>query len=107
MILSVSTTNSESTAFPPHDPQIFELYWSPSQVKARSHPNLLITQSLLMQTWHSTNPAALLSTSHPVTYADRVRIRQPGDAGFAPGPHVDAGSVERWEATGYGVSGVY
>jgi hypothetical protein len=60
-----------------------------------------------MQTWHSNSPDAMLSTSHPVTYADRVRIRQPGDAGFALGPHVDAGSVERWEEGGYGVSGVY
>lgn len=60
-----------------------------------------------MDTWHSGDPEALLSTSHPVTYADRVRIRQPGDAGFALGPHVDAGSVERWEEAGYGVTGVY
>jgi hypothetical protein len=60
-----------------------------------------------MQTWHSTDPNAMLSTSHPVTYADRVRIRQPGDVGFALGPHVDAGSIERWEEGGYGATGVY
>ena len=60
-----------------------------------------------MQTWHSDNPEAMISPSHPVTYADRVRIRQPGDAGFALGPHIDAGSVERWEEGGYGVSDVY
>ena len=94
-------------AFPPNDPQVFELYWSSSQVKARSHLNLLATQRMLMETWHSKDPAAAISTSHPVSYADRVRIRQPGDAGFALGPHVDAGSVERWEQNGYGVSGVY
>jgi hypothetical protein len=35
-------------------------------------------------------------------YADRVRIRQPSDDGFALGPHVDGGSVERWEPEGYG-----
>lgn len=60
-----------------------------------------------MQTWRSNNSEAMISSTRPVTYADRVRIRQPGDAGFALGPHVDAGSVERWEAGGYGVSGVY
>jgi hypothetical protein len=49
----------------------------------------------------------MISPSHPVTYADRVRIRQPNDAGFALGPHIDGGSVERWEEDGYGVSGVY
>lgn len=49
----------------------------------------------------------MISASHTVTYADRVRLRPPGDAGFALGPHVDAGSVERWEAGGYGAAGVY
>jgi Protein of unknown function (DUF1479) len=42
-----------------------------------------------------------------MTYADRIRIRQPGDSGFALGPHVDGGSVERWESDGYGKYHVY
>ncbi|KAF4626222.1 hypothetical protein G7Y89_g11942 [Cudoniella acicularis] len=99
--------NPSTRAFPAHDPQVFELYWSPPQVKARAHPNLLSTQRLLMNAWHSKDPAALISTSSPLIYADRLRIRQPGDSGFALGPHVDGGSVERWEKNGYGVSGVY
>lgn len=37
-----------------------------------------------------------------MTYADRLRIRRPGDASFALGPHMDGGSVERWEREGYG-----
>lgn len=94
-------------AFPPHDPQVFELYWSPSQILARSHPHLIAVQRFLMQTWHSISPAAPISTSHPLIYADRLRIRQPGDAGFALGPHVDGGSVERWEENGYGKGHVY
>jgi len=36
-----------------------------------------------------------------------LRIRQPGDAQFALGPHQDGGSVERWEEEGYGRGGVY
>lgn len=28
---------------------IYESYWSPSQVKARSHPNMLATQSWMNQ----------------------------------------------------------
>ncbi|KAI9839403.1 MAG: hypothetical protein M1837_002090 [Sclerophora amabilis] len=98
---------SRLPAFPPHDPQVYELYWSPSQVRARAHPNLLATQRFLMSFWHSNNPEALISTSHPLAYADRLRIRQPGDSGFALGPHVDGGSVERWEEGGYGLGGVY
>ncbi len=49
----------------------------------------------------------LISTEIPVAYADRLRIRQPGNAKFALGPHVDGGSAERWEKEGYGKGGVY
>lgn len=61
----------------------------------------------MMSQWHSKSPDALISTSHPVSYADRLRIRQPGDAGFALGPHVDGGSLERFEEHGYGLGKVY
>lgn len=99
--------NVEQTAFPQNDPQVFELYWSPSQLAARSHPNMVATQKFLMSFFHSLDPHAQCSTQQPLTYADRLRIRQPGDAGFALGPHVDGGSVERWEPEGYGMGHVY
>jgi hypothetical protein len=87
---------------------VYELYWSAAQLKARGHPNLIATQSALMDTlWNSSAPNAEVSASHPLTYADRLRIRQPGDASFALGPHMDGGSVERWERSGYGLGAVY
>lgn len=60
-----------------------------------------------MEFWHSRDPSALISSSHPLIYADRLRMRMPGDAKFALGPHVDGGSCERWEPEGYGLGGVY
>ncbi|WPH04843.1 Hypothetical protein R9X50_00774000 [Acrodontium crateriforme] len=99
--------NPSTKAFPPENPQVFELYWSPSQIAARSHPNLIKAQRFLMEFWHSKDPSAMISTSHPTIYADRLRIRLPGDAKFALGPHVDGGSCERWEPDGYGRGGVY
>ena len=60
-----------------------------------------------MSHWHTTDKSALISTSHPTAYADRLRIRQPGDAGFALGSHIDSGSCERWEEDGYGRGYVY
>lgn len=60
-----------------------------------------------MSFWHSADPSAAISTQHPTSYADRLRMRQPGDAKFALGPHVDGGSVERWDERGYGLGGVY
>ena len=100
-------TNPHTKAFPPDNPQVYELYWSPSQIKARAHPNLIRAQRFLMEFWHSKDPSALISSSHPTMYADRLRMRLPGDAKFALGPHVDGGSCERWEEGGYGRGGVY
>ncbi|MCJ1382811.1 hypothetical protein MMC17_005924 [Xylographa soralifera] len=100
-------TNPGTKAFPSTNPAVFELYWSPSQIRARAHLNLISTQRFLMKLWHSDDEEALISTSQPLAYADRVRIRQPGDSGFALGPHIDGGSLERWEPEGYGLGGVY
>jgi len=68
---------------------------------------MLKTHRFLMSYWHSLNPHAPLSTQHPISYADRLRMRLPGDAKFALGPHVDGGSVERWDENGYGLGKVY
>ncbi|KAM3074556.1 hypothetical protein ACMFMG_007986 [Clarireedia jacksonii] len=99
--------NPSTRAFPAHDPQVYELYWSPPQVKARAHPNMLAAQRFLLSLWHNASPSSMISLTQPITYADRVRIRQPGDSSFALGPHADGGSVERWERNGYGIGGVY
>ncbi|KAF2968682.1 hypothetical protein GQX73_g4906 [Xylaria multiplex] len=99
--------NPSTRAFPQHDPQVYELYWSSPQIRARAHPNLLKVQSKLMNFWQPSDADSPISLSQTLTYADRLRIRQPGDATFALGPHVDGGSVERWEKHGYGLGGVY
>ncbi|KAK1993516.1 DUF1479-domain-containing protein [Colletotrichum falcatum] len=96
--------NPSTKAFPPDNPQVYELYWSLPQLRARAHPNMLKTQATLMrELWHASPNTAI--SMQPLTYADRLRIRQPGDATFALGPHVDGGSVERWEWDGYGGGG--
>ncbi|KAL8915753.1 MAG: hypothetical protein Q9172_006701 [Xanthocarpia lactea] len=104
-------SNPGTRGFPPSNPAVYELYWSPSQILARAHPNVLRAQSFLMSHWHSalesSDTRQLISTSNPLSYADRLRIRQPGDSSFALGPHVDGGSCERWESSGYGLGGVY
>ncbi|PNY25829.1 Uncharacterized protein YbiU [Tolypocladium capitatum] len=100
--------NPHTRAFPPDNPQVYELYWSAPQLKARAHPSLLGVQHHLMSRfWHASSPTARISLANPLSYADRLRIRQPGDASFALGPHMDGGSVERWQREGYGRGGVY
>ncbi|KAJ5090623.1 hypothetical protein N7532_009307 [Penicillium argentinense] len=79
---------------------IYESYWSPSQVKARSHPNMLATQSWMNQLY-SADADQKVDLSVPLSYCDRVQIRPPGDQTFALPPHVDGGGVERWEDRAY------
>ncbi|KAL2801065.1 hypothetical protein BJX66DRAFT_321034 [Aspergillus keveii] len=97
----VAANQERVKAFPPDSPAVFELYWTPSQAQARAHANMLETQRFLQRLWHSSDPKTRISTRNPLTYADRLRIRQPGDGKFTLGPHVDGGSLERWEDEEY------
>ncbi|KAI0466645.1 DUF1479-domain-containing protein [Xylaria cf. heliscus] len=99
--------NPQARGYPPHDPQLFDLYWSPSQVRARVDSRLLDAQRFAMGTWHASDEEALVSAEYPVVYADRLRVRMSDDISPPGGAHVDNGSVERWEPDGYGASGTY
>ena len=101
----ITANRQRVNAFPADDPAVYELYWSPTQTAARAHPILLAVQRFLAGLWHSSDPRSEISTTHPLTYADRLRIRRPGDGKFALGPHTDGGSLERWEDGEY--AGVY
>ncbi|KIW08993.1 uncharacterized protein PV09_00891 [Verruconis gallopava] len=105
-ILEYVAKNPHTKAFPQHDPQVFELYWSEAQLRARSHPNVISAQCFLMSFWNASQRAEI-SLRHPIAYADRLRIRQPGDSSFALGPHMDGGSLERWEEGGYALAQTY
>ncbi|KAF4465491.1 DUF1479 domain [Fusarium albosuccineum] len=96
-----------SHRLPTHDPHLYGVYWSPAQIKARAHENILQTQRFLMNLWHSSDPTALVSPNFPVSYADRMRIRNPEDEACSLSFYVDGGSVERWEPDGYGLAGTY
>lgn len=100
-------SNPQTRAFPAAAPQLYELYWSPPQIKARAHPRLLAAQRFAMNTWRPSRPGAPVTPDFPVTYADRLRMRAPGDASLSAAAHVDGGSVERWEPDGYGRAGTY
>ncbi|KDQ56262.1 hypothetical protein JAAARDRAFT_70590 [Jaapia argillacea MUCL 33604] len=94
--------------FPPNNIQMFEIYNSRSQLLARTHPSVLQTQIFLNSLWRTSDPNSPISLSTPVSYFDRLRIRQP-DAASEKGrfvlnglsPHIDGGSIERWEDEGF------
>ncbi|CUA77468.1 putative protein YbiU [Escherichia coli K-12] [Rhizoctonia solani] len=89
-------SNPDVRGSPADNKQIFELYWSESQLRARSHPNVLSAAARLNSLFHAqeTTPVSL---STPLMYADRFRIRKAGVYWKFLGPHVDGGSIERWE----------
>jgi hypothetical protein len=72
---------------------MLSLYFSPTQMAARSHPNQLKLSRELNSWWHDKSGS---STSEPLSYADGVRIRPPGVDFMGLGPHIDAGSLSRW-----------
>jgi len=85
--------------FPDDDPVVYELYWSKAQVAARQHPGTVAAVNAVNALWHA--PAGDVDFGTPRMYVDRCRIRPPGDTGFALAPHVDNGSLERWEDPAY------
>ncbi|RKU48292.1 hypothetical protein DL546_007490 [Coniochaeta pulveracea] len=95
---------------------LYELFWSPTQIQARAHPNVLAAQKFAMSHWdcHPHTPStasastSLVSTSFPISYADRILVQNSAPSALATAiSHVDNGSVERWETDGYGRAGTY
>ncbi|TPX12738.1 uncharacterized protein E0L32_000915 [Thyridium curvatum] len=58
---------------PPQDPTCFDFFWTPAQVRARAHPNVLRAQSWAMGLWEAEDDDRM-ATRFPISYADRIRI---------------------------------
>jgi hypothetical protein len=88
-------------------PQIFAVYWSRPQLEARQHPAMAAVRRFMNRLWRFCDGPEASATrfffdpDREVTYADRVRRRQPGDTTLGLSPHMDGGSVERWLDPGY------
>ncbi|KAG6827163.1 hypothetical protein H0H92_012923 [Tricholoma furcatifolium] len=92
--------NPDAIGLPENDKQFFMLYWTKPQVEARSHPNMLEATVWLNHLYHARGSNVAtdgVDLSVPLTYADRFRIRRPGVAWELHPPHVDGGTIERWE----------
>lgn len=93
------SNNPDVDGFPHDDKQFFMLYWTKSQLEARSHPNMLTASAWLNNLYHAEAGQKMdgVDLSSPLSYADRFRIRHPGTVWTTFPPHVDGGSIERWE----------
>jgi hypothetical protein len=100
-------SNPPVISIPAKDPDLHGIYWSPGQIKARAHPNVLNAQRFIMNIWQTCDEDALVGSNFPVSYSDRLRMQTPTDSSYQITPHITGGSVERWEPDGYGLGGVY
>lgn len=94
-VIDYINENPQTRGFPADDKVVYELYWSKPQIKARSNPQLRKSMAYMNSLWHA-SPDTRISLQQNVMYADRLRIRNPGDSMFSLGPHADGGSLERW-----------
>jgi len=78
-------------------PQIYSVYWSKPQMQARQSEALARTRQWLNRLWkYQHDGADVFNPDQELTYVDRVRQRQPGDATLGLSPHCDGGTIERW-----------
>lgn len=93
------SANPGVQGFPGNNKQFFQLYWTKPQVQARSHSNVLATTVWLNNIYHVKGNEDLegVDLSVPLSYADRFRIRHPGGDWSSFPPHIDSGSIERWD----------
>lgn len=99
-VIDYIDANPNTAGFPKDKKVVYELYWSKSQVRARSHPHVNTVMSYMNNLWHA-SPDSEICFDQNISYADRLRIRKAGDALFSLGPHADGGSLERWEDEEY------
>ncbi len=79
------------------NPQIFGIYWSKAQIEVRHSDNMNRVKKWLNHLWiYENEEYKVFNPNKELTYADRVRRREPGDNSLGLSPHCDAGSIERW-----------
>ncbi len=83
-------------------PEIFPIYWSPSQMDARQHPNMQRAQRFLNSLWTSHSEGRQwFDPDRNLVYPDRVRRRPPGTTSAGLSNHHDAGAIDLWLSGSY------
>lgn len=83
-------------------PQIYPVYWSKPQIRARQHKHMVAVRQFLNSFWrHESEGRIWFDPSRDTAYPDRIRRRPPGSASLGLSAHTDSGSVERWLLPAY------
>ena len=78
-------------------PQIFSLYWSRPQVMARQAEAMATTKRFLNRLYDISAPMGPeFNPENDFAYAERIRLRQPGDKTLGLSPLMDGVSYDRW-----------
>ena len=78
-------------------PEIFPIYWSPSQMQLRQHERMGTAQAFLNRLWKThSHGQDWFNPDINALYPDRVRRSPPGTHSEGLGPHTDSGALERW-----------
>jgi Gig2-like len=82
--------------------QILQLYWAKPQVAARQHRRLAQAKQFLNRLWrYRSDKKMFFDPDRDYAYADRMRVREAHDTSLSLGPHIDNGSIERWQDVGH------
>lgn len=88
------------SGYPSDNIQVFEFYNTLAQRQCQTHPNTIAVHQFMLSNFLYASDSNSKVSLTPIVYGDRLRVRQPGDESFKLGPHIDGGSLERWEDPG-------
>lgn len=83
-------------------PEIYPVYWSPTQMAARQHPRMATVQAFLNSMWRSESEGRQwFDPNVDSLYPDRIRRRPPGTNSAGLAEHLDPGTLDLWMTEGY------
>lgn len=84
------------------NPEIYPVYWSPPQMKARQSDEMATVQAFLNARWKSESEGVKwFDPNRDSMYPDRIRRRPPGANSAGLGAHLDPGNLDLWMTRGY------
>ena len=83
-------------------PEIYPIYWSPTQMQARQHHRMARVQGFLNRLWkHQSDGLQWFDPDRDSLYPDRIRRRPEGADSAGLGTHLDPGNLDLWMTEAY------
>lgn len=78
-------------------PEIYPIYWSPAQMRARQSDRMARVQAFLNSLWaNESDGVTWFDPDRDSLYPDRIRRRPPGADSGGLGTHLDPGTLDLW-----------